>query len=674
MSEIAQAAASDAKDSHEMPMDLGGGKEEADFKSDLKQAWPHDRDEEKNGTRRTFWEKLSLHSPFGNKKIDPAVRDSREIVVTTSKQGDDLHEETSHANSGRLAILWNHPQTSASKDDRPSMRSLQARVHRMQLMVMVIAMLGLLMGISINEYCWLGYIPTPAEEKGSCSDASFLNQGNCTSAGYLWSAGIPNPVTGPGGQRCRGQDSGGAALKAFCTIFTCLLVMAIFRMYETIATEICFRNHLEYHREFADIPFWNLGLFYEFFLEVIFCIVHPAPGIGFNITIQARGRDSVYNIESVLVAVMFLRMYTVWRYFRTWMFLRYSAKNFASRMTEVVMDSKLAVKAILSDVPFETLAGCFVVLLFTLAYLLRIAEAPVNLEQVYYWNQLWLILEAMMSTGYGDLYPITHFGRGVCVFAMLGGITFTAILITAVARKLELNTSEYRLMTFLESEQHEKRVKLAAAISIQSWWRRAIHHPRTLQVFTCTALRQFKNRKKAYRKFLESTPHFGAFVENMKEGTEQVNKTLQKIEKAVSIPNLNLGRVGGAPSEAAKGNAGGNVGANPMSNKAFEELLHEIVQLRQANKQILEKVEKGDIHIAGAMPSHQSQVASAVVNSLRAPPSIASTARSHHNDPVVIASQAVEERMRRLENQVTNFDKGMALCLGQIVRLLQGLY
>jgi len=46
----------------------------------------------------------------------------------------------------------------------------------------------------------------------------------------------------------------------------------------------------------------------------------------------------------------------------------------------------------------------------------------------------------------------------------------------------------------------------------------------------------------------------------------------------------------------------------------------------------------------------------------------------HTQDPAVIASKAVEERVRRLEIQVNNFDKGMAKCLSQIVRLLQGLY
>ena len=49
-------------------------------------------------------------------------------------------------------------------------------------------------------------------------------------------------------------------------------------------------------------------------------------------------------------------------------------------------------------------------------------------------------------------------------------------------------------------------------------------------------------------------------------------------------------------------------------------------------------------------------------------------AQFYGNDPAVIASKAVEERVRRLEIQINNLDKGMAKCLGQIVRLLQGLY
>ena len=211
---------------------------------------------------------------------------------------------------------------------------------------------------------------------------------------------------------------------------------------------------------------------------------------------------------------MFMRLYTLWRYYREWMFMRYTSKNFASRLSDVAMDSKLALKAILADVPFQTITFVFGLMTFVLAYLVRIMEAPANREHVYYWNQLWLIVVTATSTGYGDMYPLTHLGRFVCILAMLGGILLTAVLITAVSTNLELNAGEAKLMNFLQSEHWEHEIKVAACRSIQSWWRRAIFHPRTLQ-----ALRNFKNKKKQYRKFLEATPHFGSFVESMQQNT-----------------------------------------------------------------------------------------------------------------------------------------------------------
>jgi len=145
------------------------------------------------------------------------------------------------------------------------------------------------------------------------------------------------------------------------------------------------------------------------------------------------------DLQSFLVALMFVRMYTLWRYYREWMFMRYTSKNFASRLSDVEMDSKLAIKAILADVPFQTITFLFGFMTFTLAYLVRIAEAPANIDHVYFWNQLWLIVVTATSTGYGDLYPVTHLGRGVCILAMIIGILLTAVLITTVTPSTPYN-------------------------------------------------------------------------------------------------------------------------------------------------------------------------------------------------------------------------------------------
>jgi hypothetical protein len=367
--------------------------------------------------------------------------------------------------------------TRIAKANPYSLRGLQQRVYQMQQLVAVLSMVGLLCGIAVNEFCWLGYIPTPEEEAGYCSaPGNKQTPDECRLAGGSWTPGYPNPTNLEIGQRCRSAQNGelgGLILKSLTSGLTGLLLMAIFHLYECIAIELCFRNHLEYHREFVDVPFWNMGLLPEFLIEVLASIVHPGPQLHFNLVVTARGRLVVYNSEvrfhtirtkftirnkfllcacvlapgslpriprltascgwqSFLVALMFLRMYTLWRYYREWMFTRYTSKNFASRLSDVQMDSKLAIKAILADVPFETITFLFGFMTVTLAYLVRIAEAPANEEHVYFWNQLWLIVVTATSTGYGDLYPVTHLGRGVCILAMIIGIVLTAVLITTV--------------------------------------------------------------------------------------------------------------------------------------------------------------------------------------------------------------------------------------------------
>jgi hypothetical protein len=184
-----------------------------------------------------------------------------------------------------------------------SIRGLQQRVHLMQRRVMILAMVGLFSGIVVNEWCWLGYIPEEEEELGFCSVAGmYQNATDCRSVGGSWTEGIPDPTQREGGQRCRSPDDPdayipGIVLKSICSALTGVLLMALFHLYECIALELCFRNHLEYHREFVDVSFWNLGLLPEFLLEFMVCIVHPGPRIDFNVPIEARGRMTVYNSE-----------------------------------------------------------------------------------------------------------------------------------------------------------------------------------------------------------------------------------------------------------------------------------------------------------------------------------------------------------------------------------------
>ncbi|ENM5907329.1 potassium channel family protein [Vibrio mimicus] len=50
-----------------------------------------------------------------------------------------------------------------------------------------------------------------------------------------------------------------------------------------------------------------------------------------------------------------------------------------------------------------------------------------------YSDALWWAMSTITTVGYGDMYPVTGFGRGVAVFLMLTGITLFGLLTASVA-------------------------------------------------------------------------------------------------------------------------------------------------------------------------------------------------------------------------------------------------
>ncbi|MGC9422397.1 potassium channel family protein [Vibrio sp.] len=66
-----------------------------------------------------------------------------------------------------------------------------------------------------------------------------------------------------------------------------------------------------------------------------------------------------------------------------------------------------------------------------------------------YGDALWWAMTTITTVGYGDMYPVTSFGRGVAVFLMLTGITLFGLLTASVA--------SFFVDDNQQSRQHEKQ-------------------------------------------------------------------------------------------------------------------------------------------------------------------------------------------------------------------------
>ena len=89
----------------------------------------------------------------------------------------------------------------------------------------------------------------------------------------------------------------------------------------------------------------------------------------------------------------------------------------------------LAVKILFQESAMPAIACACVTVLFVSAYCVRVAEAPNNkTHSTYFWNQLWLVVATMTTTGYGDTVPYSHFGRLACVATMGLGTVLVSFL------------------------------------------------------------------------------------------------------------------------------------------------------------------------------------------------------------------------------------------------------
>lgn len=82
-----------------------------------------------------------------------------------------------------------------------------------------------------------------------------------------------------------------------------------------------------------------------------------------------------------------------------------------------------------------------------------VEENPFN----FYWNAFWVIVLTITTVGYGDVYPITHFGRLVVSVACFIGVIMLALLISSVHSVLIFTPEEQKTALAYKRQVETKR-------------------------------------------------------------------------------------------------------------------------------------------------------------------------------------------------------------------------
>lgn len=77
----------------------------------------------------------------------------------------------------------------------------------------------------------------------------------------------------------------------------------------------------------------------------------------------------------------------------------------------------------------------------------------------------------MSTVGFGDLYPITHFGRFVIVLASFWGMFMVSHFVYTMEITSAFTYAENKVYETMERLQGKQKLKEQAATLIQVWWK-----------------------------------------------------------------------------------------------------------------------------------------------------------------------------------------------------------
>ena len=200
----------------------------------------------------------------------------------------------------------------------------------------------------------------------------------------------------------------------------------------------------------------------SFWLEALIFLVCPLPffekAFAFeyiDISAGKTGRLKIYYLLSdFILVVMFLRVYFVVRaVFNYNMYMDSFAKKLC-RSYGFTANVRFTFKALLLTDPARTVSVLMVGSVVILAYQLRIFEiqyykAIGQLDFDNYFSSVWCVIITMTTVGYGDMYPVTEFGRIIGVIAAFWGTFVISLLIIVAAEVFSLNLIERKALHHL---------------------------------------------------------------------------------------------------------------------------------------------------------------------------------------------------------------------------------
>ena len=145
-----------------------------------------------------------------------------------------------------------------------------------------------------------------------------------------------------------------------------------------------------------------------------------------------------YLLGDFILVFMFLRVFFIVRALFNYNIYQDMYSTKLCRSYGFTANTRFSYKCMLKTRPGFTLRTTMFLSVVVLAYCLRIFElqyytAISRLDFENYFSAIWCVFITMTTVGYGDFFPVTFFGRIVCMISALWG-TFLISMFIIVAQ------------------------------------------------------------------------------------------------------------------------------------------------------------------------------------------------------------------------------------------------
>jgi hypothetical protein len=276
----------------------------------------------------------------------------------------------------------------------------------------------------------------------------------------------------------------GDALKLVNLFLSFVIAVAQFDYYAHLASVQ--QEEWSFSSRFEAIRYSSLR--WRFVLEVACTFLIPIPFV----SMQGYG-DKFANL-------MFLRCFLWVRAVRDFSevyqlrrVIRASSELF--RRTNPKFGFKRSLKMLFYERTVSVSIIVFIMMLLVSAFVIYTAERGLNDQFDSYETAIWFTWAASSSTGYGDVTPITTYGRLVAIFQGAAGIITLAILGGVVTNKLSPTVDENYARYYVRMRRMRRKEAFWAALLIQTTWR-----SHTDRMSPSEAASKLKNATKMLRK------------------------------------------------------------------------------------------------------------------------------------------------------------------------------